>query len=245
MMKLYELLKNIPRCQIKGREDTLITGISANSKQIGPGNLFIAKKGKTYDGSQFILEAIQAGASAILTDLFDPTLRNLTQVIHPCVSSIEGALASNYYQWPSQKMLIAGITGTNGKTTTSFIIKNLLSHFIGPCGLIGTIEYIVGKHHYPATHTTPDVVMNHKMLREMLDQKIQSAVLEVTSHALDQGRVDEIDFDVAIFSNLTLDHLDYHGTMENYGNAKKKLFESLKKNVSKKKSSKMGYCKSR
>lgn len=237
-MKLKKLLKDLPECQVKGSKDILVTGISANSKLIAPGNLFIAKKGKTYDGGHYIPEAIQAGASVIATDLFDPSLKQVVQIIHPHLSSIEGALAANYYQHPSQALLMVGITGTNGKTTTSFIIKNLLDCFIGPCGLIGTIEYIVGEHRYQATRTTPDVTTNHKMLREMVSQGCRSAVMEVTSHALDQGRVDKIDFDIAIFSNLTLDHLDYHGTMENYGNAKKKLFDQLGREKSKKKQAK-------
>lgn len=230
MKKLKKLLKDIPNCLVKGAKDISITGMSSNSKLIAPGNLFIAKKGKTFDGSQFIQEAIKAGASAIATDLYDPSLKQITQIIHPHISSIEPALAANYYEHPSRELFMMGITGTNGKTTTSFIVKNLLDFFKGPCGLIGTIEYIVGEHRYEATRTTPDVITNHKMLREMVVQGCSSAVMEVSSHALDQGRVDLIDFDIAIFSNLTLEHLDYHGTMEEYGNAKRKLFQQLGKN---------------
>jgi UDP-N-acetylmuramoyl-L-alanyl-D-glutamate--2,6-diaminopimelate ligase len=235
MMKLKKILNGIPAYQVKGSKEILITGISANSKLIAPGNLFIAKKGKTYDGGHYIPEAIEAGASAIVTDLFDPSLKQVVQIIHPNISSIESVIAANYYQHPSQKLLMVGITGTNGKTTTSFIVKNLLDHFLGPCGLIGTIEYIVGGYRYQATRTTPDVATNHKMLREMVSQGCRSAVMEVTSHALDQGRVDKVDFDIAIFSNLTLDHLDYHGSMENYGEAKKRLFSQLGKEKSRKK----------
>lgn len=218
-------------CQIKGSKETAITGISANSKLVAPGNLFIAKKGKIHDGGQYIPEAIQAGACAILTDLFDPSLKNVVQIIHPDINAIESSLAAEFYQHPSDELFMVGITGTNGKTTTSFIIKNLLDAFYGPCGLIGTIEYIVGSHRYQATRTTPDVIHNHKMLREMCLSGSRSAVMEVTSHALDQGRVDKIDFDVAVFSNLTLDHLDYHGTMEKYCEAKKSLFSRLGKHV--------------
>lgn len=234
MMQLRQILNGIPDCQIYGSLDILITGMSSNSKQIAPGHLFIVKKGKTYDGRQFIPEAIQAGAVALITDHFDPSLKQIVQVIHPQVESIESALVANYYRHPSQELLMVGITGTNGKTTTSFLVKNLIDCFSGPCGLIGTIEYIVGKHRYKATHTTPDVATNHKMLREMITQECRAAVMEVSSHALDQGRVDNIDFDIAIFSNLTLDHLDYHHTMDNYGNAKKKLFERLGNEKSKK-----------
>jgi len=235
MMKLKKLLNDLPGCQVKGSKDISITGISANSKLIAPGNLFIAKKGKTYDGGHFIEEAIQAGASAIATDLYDPSLKHVAQVIHPNVSAIESAIAANYYQHPSQELLMVGITGTNGKTTTSFLIKNLLDCFKGPCGLIGTIEYIVGDQRHQATRTTPDVTSNHKLLREMVNHGCRSAVMEVTSHALTQGRVDNIEFDVAVFSNLTLDHLDYHGSMENYANAKRHLFQGLRRGKNKKK----------
>ncbi len=233
-MKLKKLLTGITGCVVKGSREINITGINANSKLIAPGNLFIAKKGKTYDGGYFIPEAIEAGACAIATNLLDPSLKQIVQIIHPCVSSIEGDLVANYYQHPSQELLMVGITGTNGKTTTSFIIKNLLDQFCGPCGLIGTIEYIVGGYRYQADRTTPDVATNHKMLREMVTQGSRSAVMEVTSHALDQGRINKIDFDIAVFSNLTGDHLDYHGTMENYCAAKNRLFAHLGKEKSKK-----------
>jgi UDP-N-acetylmuramoyl-L-alanyl-D-glutamate--2,6-diaminopimelate ligase len=226
-MKLKKLLKDIPIQEVKGSKDVEITGLCANSKVVAPGNLFVAKKGRVDDGSQYIREAVAAGATAVLTDIFDPSLRNVTQVIHPNVPAIESLLAAHYYQFPSRELFMVGITGTNGKTTTSFLIKHLLDELKKPCGLIGTIEYIIGKHRYQATRTTPDVVSNHKMLREMVLQGCQSAVMEVTSHALDQGRAQNIEFDIAVFSNLTLDHLDYHLTMENYCQAKQKLFKEL------------------
>lgn len=233
-MKLKKLFKDITHYEIKGSKEILITGLTSNSKFVGPGNLFIAKKGKTFDGSQYIPEALRAGAAAIVTDLYDPSLKQVVQVIHPTPNLIESHLASAFYDNPSQKLLMVGITGTNGKTTTSFVVKSLLENWAGTCGLIGTIEYIVGKQRYQATHTTPDVVTNQKLLGEMVDQGCRSAVMEVSSHALDQGRVDQIDYDVAIFTNLTLDHLDYHGTMEKYGESKRMLFQNLGKIKSKK-----------
>lgn len=227
-MKLKKLMKEIPNTVIKGSKELEITGICANSKRVAPGNLFIARKGCNEDGALYIPEAIEAGAVAILTDIYDPLLdKSVTQVIHPSVSSLEGMIAAHYYQFAADDMFMVGITGTNGKTTTSFLIKHLLDHSDSLCGLIGTIEYIIGEHRYQAIRTTPDVVSNHKMLREMAHQKCRSAVMEVTSHALDQHRVDHIDFDIAIFTNLTVDHLDYHKTMENYLLAKNKLFRSL------------------
>lgn len=234
-MKLKKLLKEIPVKDVKGSKEIEITGVCSNSKLVSPGNLFVARKGRSEDGAQYIPEAVASGAIAILTDIYDPSLKHVTQIIDPNVSLIEGLLAAHYYQHSSDEMFMVGITGTNGKTTTSFLIKYLLDQLKAPCGLIGTIEYIIGKHRYQATRTTPDVISNHKMLREMVLQGCKSAVMEVTSHALDQGRVENIDYDVAIFTNLSIDHLDYHGTMDNYCLAKNKLFISLNADKSKKK----------
>lgn len=228
-MKLKKLLKDISVAQVKGSKDIEITGVCANSKLVAPGNLFIAKKGRVDDGHRYIPEAVAAGAAAVLTDIYDPSFKNIVQVIHSDVAGIEGAIAAQYYQFPSDELFMVGITGTNGKTTTSFLVKHLLDKLGSPCGLMGTIEYIIGEHHYRATRTTPDVVTNHKLLREMRLHECDSAVMEVTSHALDQERVACIDYDVAIFTNLTLDHLDYHQTMERYYEAKNKLFRSLGK----------------
>lgn len=227
-MKLKKLLKELPGIQVKGSKDLDITGICSNSKLAAPGNLFIARKGMAEDGARYIPEAIAAGAVAIVTDLFDPLLdKSITQILHPHVSELESLIAAHYYQFASNEMLMVGITGTNGKTTTSFLVKHLLDTFHGPCGLLGTIEYIIGQHRYQATRTTPDAVSTQKLLREMALHGCKSAVMEVTSHALDQHRVDCIDFDVAVFTNLTRDHLDYHHTMDAYRLAKNKLFRSL------------------
>lgn len=237
-MKLKKLIKDIPYKSIKGSKDIEVTGVCANSKLVSPGNLFIARKGISDDGSRYIAEAVSAGAVAIVTDIYDPSFKQVTQVIHSSPAEIEGALAAYFYQFPAKELFMVGITGTNGKTTTSFVTKYLLDQVQGSCGLIGTIEYIIGQHSYRATRTTPDVSTNHKMLRDMLTQKCRSAVMEVTSHALEQGRVQYIDYDVAIFTNLTLDHLDYHQTMDQYCLAKNRLFRSLeapKANTTKKK----------
>lgn len=233
-MKLKKLLKDLPIIEIKGSKEIEITGLCSNSKLVAPGNLFIAKKGRAEDGAHYIPEAIEAGAIAIITDIYDPFLKNVAQLIHPNPAAIEGELASYYYQNAHHNLFMVGITGTNGKTTTSFLVKHLLDALKGPCGLIGTIEYIIGSHHYQATRTTPDVISNHKMLREMVLHGSKSAVMEVTSHALDQNRIQNIKYDAAVFTNLTLDHLDYHLSMEKYADAKKKLFspEALNKSAS-------------
>jgi UDP-N-acetylmuramoyl-L-alanyl-D-glutamate--2,6-diaminopimelate ligase len=232
-MKLKRLIKDLPVKEVKGSKEIEITGICSHSKQVVPGNLFIAKKGSKVDGSQYIPEAIATGAVAVLNDMYDPTLR-VSQIIHPNVSELEGLLASSYHHRPSQEMLMIGVTGTNGKTTISYLIKHLFDSQDVPCGLIGTIEYLLGAHAVRATHTTPDVTTNHKMLREMVNHGCRAAVMEVTSHALHQRRVDEIAFDVGVFTNLSPEHLDYHGTMEAYAGEKSRLFQSLDPTLKKK-----------
>lgn len=232
-MKIKKLIKEIPIANIKGSKEIEITGVCNNSKLVSPGNLFVAKKGRSHDGTQYIPEAVAAGAAAILTDIYDPSLKEVTQLIHPDVQSIEALLAANFYQFASNELFMVGITGTNGKTTTSYLVKHMLDQLAGPCGVIGTVEYIIGRHRYQATLTSPDVTTNHKLLREMVIQGCHSAVMEVTSHALEQGRAKYIEFDVAVFTNLTVDHLDYHQTMDNYCLAKQKLFKNLHTPVSK------------
>ena len=226
-MKLKKLLKEIPSLQVKGFKDLEITGVCANSKLVAPGSLFIARKGRSHDGAAYIPEAVAAGAIAVLTDIYDPLLsKAVVQLLHPDISSIEGLIAAHFYDFPSKELFMVGITGTNGKTTTSFLVKHLLDTLAEPSGLIGTIEYIIGTHRYQAVRTTPDTASTQKMLREMQLQGCRNAIMEVTSHALDQGRVDCIDFDPALFTNLSLDHFDYHLTMENYAAAKTDYFGS-------------------
>lgn len=225
-MKLKNLFKDLP-VEMKGSKDVDITGLSANSKGIAPGFLFIAKRGKAFDGAKFIPEVIEGGASAILTDTYDPFLTEVTQVIHPDPGSLELDLAKKFYHDPTRKLQMIGVTGTNGKTTTTFLIKYLLEKHEEICGLIGTVAWMTGKKIFPPTHTTPDLMTLMALFSEMVDEKATTAIMEVTSHALQQRRVQGIDFQVGVFTNLTQDHLDYHKTMEAYAEAKALLFKSL------------------
>lgn len=214
--------------------DVEITGICSDSKRVAPGNLFIAKKGLTRDGIEFIPEAIAAGAIAVASAIVDPFLPSeIIQIIHPDAALLEAKLAKIYYHHPEEKLFLVGITGTNGKTTTSYLVRHLFECSGLSCGLIGTVEWIAGKNHYPSLYTAPDLLTNYKLFQEMVQTGCQAAVMEVSSHALEQGRVRNIEFDVAVFSNLTQDHLDYHKTMENYADAKAKLFSSLGTNATK------------
>lgn len=233
-MKIKKLIRNIPDICLKGPKDIEISGVTENSTLVFPGSLFICKNSSQPKGAHYIAEAISAGAVAIATDIYHPIYKNVTQIIHPHIDQIAGLLANHYYGLPSQELFTVGITGTNGKTTTAFLVKHLLDALQSQCGLIGTIEYIIGSHRYRATKTTPEICLNQKMLREMVLQGCQAAVMEVSSHALEQNRVSSIDYDVGIFTNLTPEHLDYHGDMQTYSEAKKKLFDLLLNSCAKK-----------
>lgn len=227
IMRLKRLLKDVPLTVYSGNKEIEITGITENSKLVAPGNLFIAKKGHLDDGSKYIEEAVKSGAVAILTTMGDPFLKNVVQLVHPNISEVVGKLAAAFYGNPSKELFVIGVTGTNGKTTVTYLLKHLLETVNLSTGLIGTVEYVIGEKKCEADRTTPDVISNHKMLKEMVNAGCKAAAIEVTSHGLMQGRVDEVDFDVAVFTNLTHDHLDYHKTFEAYAEAKKRLFTGL------------------
>ncbi|MGD2169469.1 MAG: UDP-N-acetylmuramoyl-L-alanyl-D-glutamate--2,6-diaminopimelate ligase [Chlamydiota bacterium] len=234
-MKLKTLVKDLSDITVKGSKEVIITGINTNSRQICPGNIFVAKKGASYDGIDFIPLAVENGAVAIVTDIFHPFSKNITQIITDDIEGVLVKISSKFFQNPDKNLYMVGITGTNGKTTTSFLVKHLLNHLNYKTGLLGTNEYHIGDFIYPSTFTTPLVETTYKFLKEMIDQKCTAAVMEVSSHGLVQKRVEGIDFDVAIFTNLTNEHLDYHITMDNYAEAKKKLFQQLDSSTKKNK----------
>ncbi|MCC6128049.1 MAG: UDP-N-acetylmuramoyl-L-alanyl-D-glutamate--2,6-diaminopimelate ligase [Chlamydiae bacterium] len=232
-MKLRQLIRDL-RLSIKGRLEIDISGLSNHSKRAAPGNVFIAKKGARLDGSSFIQEAVLAGASAVVSDLYDPFL-SVTQIIHPNPASLEPLLAARFYGHPSSDLFVCGVTGTKGKTTTTYLIKQLLDTLGFSAGLIGSVETCAGAHRFFSTLTTHDAIFNQKWLREMQIAKCKAASLEVSSHGLMQDRVKGIDLDAAIFTNLSRDHLDYHETIEAYAKAKKQLFSQLDESGKKKK----------
>lgn len=224
-MKLKTLLQGMD-VQIKGKKEIEITGICSHSKKIAPGDLFIARKGVQTDGSLFIEEALAAGAVAVMTDLYNPFLE-VTQIIAQSPQQLEAEVASRFYHHPSRSLFLVGITGTNGKTTTCYLIKHLIEQKPHECGLVGTIESIIGDHRLPSALTTPDIITLNHYLSEMLHQKCTAAVMEVTSHAMIQERAKGLEFDVGVFTNLSQDHLDYHGSMEEYADAKALFFQQL------------------
>lgn len=223
-MKLNKLIESVAG-QIYGNQEIEIRGISAHSKQIGPGFLFVAKR------QGFILEAVSAGAVAVVADSYNASLIGITQIIHPNPAEVELLLANRFYASPAQKLQVIGVTGTNGKTTTTYIIRHFLGFLGKSCGLIGTVAWITGRKIQTPTHTTPDTLTLMRLFSEMVQAGDQAVAMEVSSHALCQKRVKGIDFQVGVFTNLSQDHLDYHGTMENYAAAKAHLFQSLKEDA--------------
>ncbi|MBZ5663143.1 MAG: UDP-N-acetylmuramoyl-L-alanyl-D-glutamate--2,6-diaminopimelate ligase [Acidobacteriia bacterium] len=203
-----------------------VAGVEYDSRRVRPGTLFVAMKGETSDGNRFIDQAIAAGAVAIATDSATETPRpNVAwaQVVHG--RRALARLSANFYKRPAERIATTGITGTNGKSTTAFLIESIFQAAERKTALVGTIEYHVAGKILPAPHTTPESLELNRLLSEGLGQGVTEAVMEVSSHALEQQRVFGIPFDVAVFTNLTRDHLDYHGTMEEYFRAKQVLFE--------------------
>lgn len=223
---LKKLVDGITGLTVKGSKEIEITGLCVNSKEAASGNLFVVRRGKNFDGAKYVEEALAAGAVAILSDLYNPFL-NVTQLIHEDPAYVEALLADRFYRSPSKHLRLIGITGTSGKTTSTYIIKHILDSAHISCGLMGSIERIVGDNHFPSNLNTPELIVTQKLLSEMVNAGQKAAVMEVSSHGLDQGRVRGIDYSIALFTNFTQDHLDYHQTMEEYKAAKLKLFQSL------------------
>ncbi|MFI5101900.1 MAG: UDP-N-acetylmuramoyl-L-alanyl-D-glutamate--2,6-diaminopimelate ligase [Terriglobales bacterium] len=203
-----------------------VAGVEYDSRRVRPGTVFVAMKGETSDGNRFIDQAIAAGAVAIVTDSSAEPPRPAVawaQVVHG--RRALARLSGNFYKRPAERIANTGITGTNGKSTTAFLIESILQAAGRKTALVGTIEYHVAGKILPAPHTTPEALELNRILAEGLGLGVTEAVMEVSSHALEQQRIFGIPFDVALFTNLTRDHLDYHGTMENYFLAKQVLFE--------------------
>jgi UDP-N-acetylmuramoyl-L-alanyl-D-glutamate--2,6-diaminopimelate ligase len=203
-----------------------IGGLEYDSRRITPGDLFVAMRGESSDGNKFIDRAIAAGAVAIVTDSATENPRpDVAWAQVPHGRRALARLSANFYKKPAERLAVSGITGTNGKSTTAFLLESILTAASRKSALIGTIEYHVAGKILPAPHTTPESLELNRILGEALGQGATEAVMEVSSHALEQQRVYGIPFDVAVFSNLTRDHLDYHHTMEEYFSSKQVLFE--------------------
>jgi UDP-N-acetylmuramoyl-L-alanyl-D-glutamate--2,6-diaminopimelate ligase len=206
--------------------DPSVSGVEYDSRRVRPGCVFVAMRGETSDGNRFIDQAIQAGAVAVVTDSATEKPREgVAWAVVPHGRRALARVSENFYRRPAERIAITGITGTNGKSTTAFLIEAILTAAGRKSSLIGTIEYHVAGKVYPAPHTTPEPLELARLFSEALGLGATDAVMEVSSHALAQERVFGVPFDVAVFTNLTRDHLDYHKTMDEYFAAKRGLFE--------------------
>ena len=221
-MKFVDLLNGVEVLAQSGNPQ--VTGLEYDSRRVKPGDAFVAMKGETSDGNRFIDQAIAAGAVAVITDS-DRTPTNLAWArVGPGRRAL-AIVSANFYRRPAEELVITGITGTNGKSTTAFLTESILQTAGRQATLVGTIEYHVAGKVLPAPHTTPESLDLQRLFRDATDAGATEAVMEVSSHALAQERTYGLPFDVAVFTNLTRDHLDYHRTMADYFAAKKILFE--------------------
>ena len=225
--KLFDILPVGFEVQIKEGIFEDVSGFSIDSRKTEKGFVYAALKGTHADGHEFIDQAISNGSVCIICEQVDQERPGITYIITKEVRRYLGAMVSNYYNHPSESVRLVGVTGTNGKTTVSTLLFQLFSTFGYKCGLISTVENKIGEKVIPATHTTPDVVNLHKLIAQMKEEKCEFVFMEVSSHAIDQERIAGLKFEGALFTNITHDHLDYHGTMQNYIAAKKKFFDDL------------------
>lgn len=227
-MELKELLHAVPVIQVEGSIDIEVSSVCFDSRKAVEGALFVAVKGVHTDGHLFIGQVISQGTKIIVAEeLPNELIDNVTYVLVNDSAYVLGLIASNFYGNPSQDIKLVGVTGTNGKTTVATLLFNLFDHLGYHVGLLSTVENRIGDRIVPATHTTPDPISLNALLREMVDDGCDYCFMEVSSHAVVQQRIAGLRFAGGIFTNITHDHLDFHGTFDNYIKAKKKFFDDL------------------
>ncbi len=225
-MQLKNLLAAIPTRQVLGPADRSVQGIAYDSRKVTKDGLFVALRGEKSDGHDFIDQAIERGATTVVGERIEKHPRATMVEVENSRTALAD-LGAAFFGFPARKLKMAAVTGTNGKTTTTFLIKHICERAGMHCGLIGTVRYEIGQRVLPATRTTPESLDLQDLLAQILGAGCKAAAMEVSSHALAQDRTRGLEWDVAVFTNLTQDHLDFHGTMERYFEAKAKLFEEL------------------
>jgi UDP-N-acetylmuramoyl-L-alanyl-D-glutamate--2,6-diaminopimelate ligase len=228
MKRLSDILDRIPVTHRSGGDQTLVRRIVFDSRTVEPGDLFVALRGVAVDGHRFIQDALDKGAAGIVAETTpDPALSGVCWVQVEDSAQALGQLAANFYDRPSERLKLVAVTGTNGKTTTATLLYDLLEGMGYKAGLLSTIENRVAGKAVPARLTTPDAVSIQAQLADMVEAGCDYAFMEASSHAIHQKRIAGLHFTGAVFTNITHDHLDYHGTFQNYINAKKALFDQL------------------
>ena len=226
-MLLKDLLTALPfYTTVNMKDDLYINNVQMDHRNVEQGDVFVCIKGFTVDGHQFAEAAVQNGATVIVSEK-EMEFADATTVIVPDTSRALAMLATKFFNYPTTKFSLVGVTGTNGKTTTTYLIERICHEHRKKTGLIGTIQMRIGDEQFPIHNTTPDALHLQRSFHKMVEKNVDVAVMEVSSHALDLGRVYGCDFDVAVFTNLSQDHLDYHKDMNDYLRAKTLLFSSL------------------
>ena len=226
-MKLRDLLAGIESREITGNADAVITSLAYDSRQVTPGSLFVAIRGEKTDGNRFVAGAIERGAAAVASELARraDAPGSLAWVLVADARKALATAAANFYGRPAEALKLVGITGTNGKTTTAYLVDSIFRAAGHTCGMFGTIIHRTPLATQEAHNTTPESLDLQRFLAEVRDAGGTHVTLEVSSHALAMGRVWQCAFAAAVFTNLTRDHLDFHGTFEEYFAAKRRLFE--------------------
>jgi len=226
-MKLLQMLEGLVKKSIAGDQSGEVSMLCYSAEKCKEGSMFVAISGLQHDGHDFISEAIARGARYIVheKDFFRP--RHVTAIKVDSSRRALGILAKNYFSDPSAGLVLIAVIGTNGKTTVTFLLESILKSAGFNCGVLGTVNYRFQDKTFPAPNTTPESYELQRIMREMADSGVTHVIAEVSSHAIDLKRVDDCDFDLGIFTNLTRDHLDYHGTMKNYFRAKKRFFTEV------------------
>lgn len=228
-MKLKDIVKDCKMDLIKGNLEVDIKNIRNNSRCVEEGDLFIAEKGFTVDGHDYIQNAIDNGAITIVTEKEISIKEDITIIKVEDTIDALGKFSGNFFNSPWNDLEIIGITGTNGKTSITYFIKSILEENNNKIGIIGTIGAVIDGENIKLENTTPNSLVIHKLLKDMVNKNTEFSIMEVSSHSLELKRVDNIEFQIGLFTNLTKDHLDYHETMENYFNSKLKLFYKTNK----------------
>src|SRR5689334_19396650 len=225
-MQLKVLARALAPHRVIGALDREVESIAYDSRRVQNNTLFVAIRGEKSDGHQFVDQAIEQGASVIVAEREIASPRATCVVVDDSRLALAD-LAAAFYGHPARKLKLAAVTGTNGKTTTTFLIKHICERAGLRCGLVGTVRYEIGERILPAIRTTPESLDLQELLAQIAGAGCKAAAMEVSSHALAQDRTHGLEWNVAVFTNLTQDHLDFHETMRNYFDAKAKLFTEL------------------
>ncbi|GAB2984564.1 UDP-N-acetylmuramoyl-L-alanyl-D-glutamate--2,6-diaminopimelate ligase [Mucilaginibacter puniceus] len=232
MRNLSDILQGLPFTELQGSADVAISAVVFDSRNVVPGCLFVAVRGTVVDGHDYIEQAIKDGAAAVICEeLPGHTAGEVNFLMVANSAEALGIVSANFYDNPSKKLKLVGVTGTNGKTTVATLLYQLFRDLGNKCGLLSTVENQINGKIIPSTHTTPDQVELNRLLDEMVAQGCDYCFMEVSSHAVAQHRISGLSFAGGIFTNLTHDHLDYHKTFDNYLKAKRAFFDGLSKNA--------------